>query len=190
MDTTNKKRLVIIVIILLLVINITALATFLFTNNIKQKRFEDIRKTREQVEFAGMHRFLKEELKLNDEQFQTFKEVGRKNFKQNREIAEKLDEKRLEFIDELTREIPNEGKLDNIAREIGDLHYQLKKNTIKHYSELKKILNPEQLEVMDKLFMQMIQKEGQRPIDRPNRNRNKDRNHEHADDSNRYLQDR
>jgi len=179
MDTTNKKRLLVTIIILLLVINISALATIIYTNNIKQKRFDDIRKTKEQVEFAGMHRFLKEELKLDEEQFQIFKETGRRNFKQNREIALKLDEKRLEFIDELTREIPDESTLDEIAQEIGDLHYQLKKNTIKHYFELKEICNPEQQKVMEKLFMQMIQKEGERPMDRNERMRNKGRNPNH-----------
>lgn len=175
MEATDKKRLLIGIIILLLVINISALASFLYTNNIKQKRFDDIRKTKEQIEVNGMHRFLKDELKLNDEQFQLFRETGRKNFKQNGEIAHKLDEKRLEFINELISDAPDKDKLDAIAREIGDLHYELKINTIDHYFDLKKICTPEQKESMDKLFMQMIQKEGQRHVDRPERKRNMDR---------------
>jgi Spy/CpxP family protein refolding chaperone len=176
MESTNKKRLLIAAIILLLVINISALATFLFTSNLKQKRFEDIQKTREQIEFNGMHKFLKDELKLNEEQFQIFREAGRKYFRQNREIAQKLDDKRLEFINELTSNQPDDVKLDKISREIGDLHYELKKNTIDHYFELKIICNPEQQKTMDKLFMQMIQKEGQRPMNRPERKRNMGRN--------------
>lgn len=178
MESTNKKRLLIAAIILLLVINISALATFLFTTNLKQKRFEDIRKTREQIEFNGMHKFLKDELKLNEEQFQIFREAGKKYFRQNREIAQKLDDKRLEFINELTSNQPDDIKLDKISREIGELHYELKKNTIDHYFDLKKICNPEQQKTMDKLFMQMIQKEGQRHMDRPERRRNMDRNPE------------
>lgn len=176
MESTNKKRLLIAAIILLLVINISALATFLFTTNLKQKRFEDVRKTREQIEFNGMHKFLKDELKLNEEQFQIFREAGKKYFRQNREIAQKLDDKRLEFINELTSNQPDDIMLDKISREIGELHYELKKNTIDHYFDLKKICNPEQQKTMDKLFMQMIQKEGQRHMDRPERRRNMERN--------------
>ncbi|OFX89221.1 MAG: hypothetical protein A2W99_01485 [Bacteroidetes bacterium GWF2_33_16] len=178
MDTLNKRRILIGVIVLLLVINISALAAFLFTNNARQKGYDEIKKTKEKVEISGVHRYLREELKLTDEQFIKFKEVGRINFQQSRDITLKLDEKRIEFINELTKETPDDERLDAIAREIGDLHYSLKKKTINHFFELKEICNPEQQESLKKLFMKMIQHEDQHPMNRPERGKRHGRNQE------------
>lgn len=180
MNISNKRRLLIGVIIVLLVINITALATFIYNNNVKQKKDNEIRQMQEQIEVSGMHRYLREELNLTEEQFVLFKELSKEGFDKSKSIAYQLDEKRIEFFDELTKENADEKKLDEIAREIGDLHYNLKKETINHYFELKEICTAEQQKVLGKLFMQMIQKDDHRHMERrgyKNRNREK-RNHE------------
>jgi Spy/CpxP family protein refolding chaperone len=174
MEANNRSKILIGIILILLVINVSALATFLYNNYSKQRRFNEIRKTQEQVQISGVHRYMREELKLTDDQFKQFNEIGRSNFINSRDIAFKLDEKRIEFIDELTKDNPDDEKLNSLAREIGDLHYELKMNTIKHYFEFKELCNPEQQKALEKLFMKMIQREDRFPIGRPERERDRE----------------
>ena len=60
------------------------------------------------------------------------------------------------MMTEIAKKNPNPEILDNYAYEIGTLHYELKKQTINHFLELKKICNEEQQESLQKLFMQLL----------------------------------
>jgi len=174
MDIRNKKLLLIGAIILLLVINITALGTFLYNNNIKHKRYNEMRQVQKHIEKSGMHQFIKEELKLNDSQFEKFQELSKVSFEKSHEIVYKLEEKRIELFDALTKDVIDEKQLDRIAKEIGELHYELKKETINHFLELKDVCSNEQQDALEKLFMQMLQKEDHGPMnpkERKHRNR-------------------
>jgi len=54
------------------------------------------------------------------------------------------------------------------------LHYELKKETINHFLELKDVCSSEQQDALEKLFMQMLQKEDHGPMnpkERKHRNR-------------------
>src|SRR3989339_2059741 len=102
MDIRNKKLLLIGVIILLLVINITALSTFLYNNNLKHKRYNEVRQIQKHIKESGMHQFIRDELKLNDSQFEKFQELSKVSFGKSHEIAYKLEEKRIELFNALT----------------------------------------------------------------------------------------
>ena len=60
------------------------------------------------------------------------------------------------MIDEIAKLNPNIENLDSIAKEIGNLHYELKLNTINHFIELKGICNDQQQEILQTMFKQMI----------------------------------
>lgn len=183
MDTKTKKTLLISTIILLIVINVSALATIYYNSKIRTKKLAEMNNLKEEVQIRGMHRFIREELKLSDEQFSQFKEITITNMRKSHEIALELNEKRLDMMNEIAKVNPNMKTLDNIANDIGSLHYELKKTTINHFLELKEICNDDQLESLQKLFMQMIQdqdrnKFGRNPRGRGNRNSRPHRNNQ------------
>lgn len=156
MDTKTKKTLLIGTIILLIVINVAALATIYYNSKIKTKKLVEMNNLKEEIQIRGMHRFLRDELRLSDEQFKQFQEVTRNNMRKSHKIALELNEKRFDMMNEIAKKNPNSKILDDIASDVGSLHYELKKTTINHFLELKEICNEDQQESLQKLFMQMI----------------------------------
>lgn len=156
MNSKVKKQLLVITIIFLIVINITALITIFYNSTIKSKKRDEAELIKEQRQIRGMRYYFKNELKLSEKQFEEFQQINIEISKLSQEIAQKLHEKRILMLKELAKENPDLKKLNNLANEIGELHYELKNNTIKHFLELKNICNEDQQEVLQQIFMQMI----------------------------------
>ncbi|HAF28415.1 MAG TPA: hypothetical protein DCG75_05140 [Bacteroidales bacterium] len=177
MNTKTKKSLLIGSIILLIVINISALSTIYYKSKILPKKNIELNKMKEEVHIRGMHRFIKEQLNLSESQFIKFQEISNINMTNSQKIMSKLNDKRLEMINEIAKKNPNTEILDRIAHEIGDLHYELKKSTINHFLQLKDICNEEQQEDLQKLFMHMIhdQDTDHRMMDRGPREKGRNR---------------
>jgi len=166
MNTQTKKHLIIGLIIFLVVVNIAALSTIIYRNRTMPQPLEnDYVQFRQKVDEQGMYRFFRDELQLSRDQYIHFREINEKNRQQSREIARALHNKRLEMVEEISKENPDNEKLDQIAREIGTLHYELKRNTYHHFIDLKELCNKEQQEHLQHLFMRMIDDKGfeQRP---------------------------
>ena len=156
MDKKIKKIVLTGFVILLIVINLSSLATIYFHKKVRDKKLEEFQYRQEQIHIRGMYRFLKDELQLNNSQFQLFQEINHSNMIKSQNIAEKLNKSRHYMMAEIAKPIPNQKKLDSYAKDIGDLHYELKKLSINHFMELKEICDEEQQEGLQKLFMQMI----------------------------------
>lgn len=156
MNTKTKKTLLIGVIIVLIVINLSALLTIYYRGKILPQKQPEINNIKQEVQIRGMHRFIREELNLSDDQFKEFQEVSKSNMMKSQEISTKLNNKRLEMMNEIAKINPNPEVLDAIASDIGKLHYELKKATISHFLELKEICTEDQQENLQKMFMQMI----------------------------------
>ena len=175
METTTKRNLLIGIIILLLVINISALVSLFYHSRVNIKKQTDIYKIEQETRMRGMHQFIRDELNLTDEQFSQFQEINSKNMQESHKIAIDLNELRIEMMNELAKKNPNQNKLDFIASEIGNLHYELKKLTIKHFLELKEVCNKEQQDKLLNIFMKVINDD--RPNRHPMNNNYKDRQH-------------
>jgi len=171
MNKQTKKILLSAFVIVLIIINLSALSTIYYHNKIRDRRIEEFKDKREQMHIGGMHRFIKEELNLDSLQFEQFREAYYKNMRETHKIAEKLNIYRHDMISEIAKINPDQDKLDKLSRNIGDLHYELKKLSTKHFMELKEICNDEQQENLQKLFMRMME-------DQDNEGRNKMRNKE------------
>jgi len=166
MNTQTKKHLITGFIIFLIIINIVALSTIIYRNKTTPQPIDnDYVQFRQNIDEHGMYRFFRDELQLTPEQFVRFRDINEKNRQQSREIARALHNKRLEMVQEISKENPDTEKLDQIAREIGTLHYELKRNTYHHFIDLKELCNKEQQEHLQHLFMRMIDDKGfeQRP---------------------------
>ncbi len=156
MDTKTKKTLLTVTIIVLLMINISALITIFYNKNLRNKAFKAEQDLKTEMEIKGMNRFISEELNLSEEQFSQFQKVNQENMTKTHLIASKLNDKRREMINEIANKNPNLKNLDAIAKEIGELHYDLKRATIHHFLELKDICNEDQQENLNRLFFKMI----------------------------------
>lgn len=175
MDTKTKKSLLIVTIILLIVINISALATIYYNSKIRTKKLAEINYQKKQVHVRGMYKFLRDELNLTDEQCMQFRNINKINMSKFHKIAIELNEKRFDMMNEIAEKNPNTKILDDIAGDIGSLHYELKKITINHFLELKEICNDEQQEGLQKIFMQMIHNQDHNKMKRSPRGRNRTR---------------
>jgi IS30 family transposase len=128
----------------------------------------------------GFNRFIKRRLQLDQQQYEQFQLLHRENIQSMQQIARELNQKRDSMMRELTREKPDTGELNRFAREIGNLHTQLKKNTIDHFTKMKELCRPEQRDELNRMIMEMAQHgrhepgprmgPGNRPQNRMNRN--------------------
>lgn len=171
MNKQTKKTLLILLIVVLVVINISALVTIMYSEKSDlppDKPFNN--QVIEEIESRGMYHFLRDELKLTDEQFEQFRDIQRTNMIKSQSIALELSKKRQEMMNEIAKKNPNREKLDAIAKEIGELHYQLKLNTIHHFLELKDICNEDQQESIQRLFMNLLSDQDRDEF-RPNKHR-------------------
>jgi len=180
MNKLTKKQLLIGGLILLFVINIAALGTIIYQNqkykattdeteyterpwhnDDKRKREKEYSHKGRRDEFREKRRgnrfdhFIKDELNFNEEQFSKFLDLREKNKEEQHSIVRKLSQKREEMMKELSAQNPDTTKLKQIAKEIGTLHEELKKGTIKHFIRVKAICNPSQKEVFNELIQKM-----------------------------------
>lgn len=174
MNSKIKKQVIIGVIILLVIINLSALITIIFHNIKENKQLTQEEFIREDPRQKGMNYFLRDELNLSNEQFESFQSINKQYFKESRDIAFKLHNNRILMLEEIANKNPNTENLNQIAKDIGDLHYELKLNTIDHFLALKSICNKEQQILLQDFFMKMIDNQDQGQFRRregPGRNR-------------------
>jgi len=118
-------------------------------------RQDSLEKRGRQQEFYGFQSFVKRRLELDSKQFRKFQTLHKENMDSMKEIARELGRKRDTLMKELTRENPDSAKMDRLAGEIGDLHTQLKKSTINHFTKMKELCRPDQREELNKMIMEM-----------------------------------
>lgn len=178
MNTKTKKTLLIGTIIILIVINLSALSTIYYKNKIQPQQQNRMINMNDEIRIKGMHRFIKEELNLTENQFEVFQNASRNNMIKSQEILSKLDDKRVEMMNEIGKRNPDSEILDKIAHDIGDLHYELKRLTINHFLQLKEICNDDQQENLHRIFMQIShdQDKNDNRMDRGSRGKRLNRN--------------
>ncbi|MFC2151914.1 Spy/CpxP family protein refolding chaperone [Bacteroidota bacterium] len=175
MNTKTKKTLLIGTIILLLVINISALSTIYYHKKIRSKKSAEISNVQKDARVRGMRRYIQEELNFSEEQYKQFREIHTEYMTSSQEIASELNKKRSEMMNEVAKLNPSSKKLDQIAKDIGEMHYELKKLTIKHFIELKNICNDDQQEALQKMFMHMLNGRDHDRMDRQPREKNRNK---------------
>ena len=120
-----------------------------------QERKDSMQRKGRQQEDRGFEYFIKRRLQLDQEQFRQFKKLHEENMESMKKIAQELGQKRDTLMRELAGENPDSSKMDRLAREIGDLHTQLKQNTIDHFTKMKAFCRPEQRKKLNKMIMEM-----------------------------------
>ena len=152
MNYFNKKRITIWVIVILAVLNIAAISTITYHIVSNKKLVEVVM----DLPRRNMNFLVGKELNLNDEQQVQFVQFKHEYAQASKAILERLRERRIEMLEELSKDESDVERLDEIAEEIGNLHAELKRKTIIHFLDMKKVCNPDQMKQLNVLFHDMI----------------------------------
>lgn len=157
---SNPKTLIWIIVILFIT-NISTIGTIIYNKRNHQK----FQKTNhfEQINVPNNHlgRFFREELNLNYEQHQKFRNL-RQNFHSNAiELTNKMQSKRNEIVCELGSEEADTAKLNQLANDIGELHKSLKYLTFNYYLDMKNICNTKQQQKLYEIFKLIVTNNGE-----------------------------
>ncbi|SHF52900.1 Heavy-metal resistance [Mariniphaga anaerophila] len=145
-------------IAILLATNVSMGISFMYHKYQDRKQLEQAEKEEIDLPAQQRTRFFREQLNLQPEQMDTFRELNRSFNHSAWQINRSLENLRIEMVDEMGSKNPDTGNLDRIAEEIGELHSRLKKETIDYYLGMKKICNQEQQEKLNEIFISVLKK--------------------------------
>lgn len=150
MESSKSTRIVKWLNIFLLIINLSAFTTFLLMNR-EEEPAPEITDNKFNSDI-----FLKESLELSNEQYNKLKKLDAQVFRSYQALLDMQCETHFNLLDELLLEAPSLQKLDSISLKIGRLHGSIKKQTIKHFSNIRSVCNEEQEELLDQLLVDMM----------------------------------
>lgn len=150
----TKTKLLAWLVVILLVTNMSAILSFVYHTK-HELRLEQ---PGQSIEIPGEQRtrFFKEELNLTPEQVERFRIANRQFNQQARKITSELEYLRSSLIEEMIRENPAQARLDQLAKQIGQQHTQLKVATYNFYLDLKELCNGQQQEKLATIFKSLI----------------------------------
>ena len=160
MQILQKKRFVIGIIVFLLIINISAISTIVF----HKYHYAEVEKDSTNINYiknnngdyhSRVKNFIKEELNLTDEQFIKYSKLKDENINKTELFFGKIHEYRKLIIEEKKEDVPDTALLNKFSNNIGKLHTQMQVETIKHFLEVKKNLNKEQIEKFNLILSRM-----------------------------------
>jgi hypothetical protein len=134
--------------IFLLVINISAFIAFLFMNQ-SQAVVE--------LDQYSSDEFLRERLKLTNEQFEKIIEMDGAVFRTYQVWIDIECEANFELIRHLSSENSSKEELKKILNKIGQAHSSVKRQTVKHFQNIKSICTEEQKLLLDNLLLEMME---------------------------------
>lgn len=167
MMKTNSKTLIWIIVILVAT-NLSTIGSFYYHRANEGKQTTES-KPGGQTTVPGEQRtrFFRDQLNLDNNQIESFREINRNFNRTARDIEMNLADLRKEIVDELGKSSPDSEKLDRLAEEIGNNHSELKQVTTRFYLNMKKICTPEQQEKLYTIFQSMLTKENQINLPQP-----------------------
>lgn len=146
-----KRTFLIWIIVILATLNIGTITTLLLQRNQSDlSAFENIEKI--EIPKSRLGRFFREELNLNQQQHIAFREYRQKFHIKASQITMQMQQKRKEMMLELQKENSDSIVLHSIAKELGELHEQLKHATFEYYLSMKKQCNKEQQKKLFAIF--------------------------------------
>ncbi|MCD6354131.1 MAG: periplasmic heavy metal sensor [Prolixibacteraceae bacterium] len=145
-------------IVILVATNLSMGISFVYHKQQDKHFMEQLEETAIKVPSEQRTRFFREQLGLRFDQMDTFRVLNRKFNQTAWQITHQLENLRADMVRELGKENPNSKTLDSISKHIGELHSQLKKETIDYYLKMKAECNPEQQKKLNEIFVSMLKK--------------------------------
>ncbi|MCF8297231.1 MAG: hypothetical protein K9J13_06785 [Saprospiraceae bacterium] len=100
--------------------------------------------------------FIQEELNLTDEQLSQFDKMRKTHMEKSKKTRDIIIEKHNILYDEITKENPDSLIVNSMLEDIGKLHVELYTNNIKHYKDLRKICQGEQIENLNEFYKDIM----------------------------------
>lgn len=170
---TNKTKILWIVIVFLAVLNIATIDTIILNNRQVKAKDENIVFEPDTQPVNGM--YFRKTLGFDNHQMEVFKESIR-IFQQNaNQIIGSINRSKDDLFTELQLEQPDTARLQEISKEIGMLHAELKEATVTFYLELNSVCNPEQKNKLKTVFVPLFREtslQGWHGCNNGRRNRN------------------
>ncbi len=161
MSTTNKQRILVWVIAILLATNLSTIGSFYYHRLAELKAEKAVQEEQTTIPGDQRTRFFRDELNLNPDQLDQFREINRTFNRTARGIEMNLAQLREDLINELGAQNTDTTRLDKLATEIGENHRELKQVTTTFYLNMKKICNAEQQAKLHSIFQSMLNKDSQ-----------------------------
>lgn len=165
MNPNTKYRILIWIIVILVATNLSTIGSFYYHRISEAKEL----KMEEQKVIPGEQRtrFFRDQLNLNAEQLDQFRDINRTFNRTARGIEMNLAQLREDLINELGTQKPDSTRLDQMAAEVGNNHRELKQVTTTFYLNMKKICTAKQQAKLHEIFQSMLNKDNQVNLPRP-----------------------
>lgn len=153
----NLKSILFLLVIFLLGTNVAVI--LVYQRHLKSEQV----KVEKRIEAPSNQfgRFFTDELKLNADQQDKFREFRRTYNRSANQVLIEMESIRSEMAKQLNTVHPNREKLDQFAEELGEKHKQLKNLTFDYYFNMQSVLNDDQQAKMVVIFQSMLTKEGE-----------------------------
>lgn len=153
MDFIMKRNIWFWILVSLVIINVVALITIIFSN--KNPIQVNNPPSTENMEFRGMNYFLRHELNLSREQFEELRMMRQVSLNETSQIWLEIHGKREAMLEEIIKNEPDEAKIENLAKEMGDLHEKLKLQTFNHFLQIKNVCTPDQQKKLNRFLKEI-----------------------------------
>lgn len=142
-------------IVILAVLNLSTLVTIV-VHQVQSRREETTAESlpvvveADAAKYSG--RYFRDQLNLNPEQMNSFREFNPVFRRQARKINLELGRMRNDMLSEMAAGYPDTVRLNELADSIGRLHSTLKKITFRYYLDMKSICNRDQQAKLEQMF--------------------------------------
>ena len=162
----RKTQFLIWAVIILFAMNVATIVAIVVNRNQAVKTETANRQNPPNDPDAIRFHFFAQELGLSPDQMDAFRNANRTFNPRVRQLSMEMADMRREMVNELGKDNPDREKLDSLAAAFGDLHKQLKEQTIHYYLELRSICTPEQQQQLHVLFRTMLNPNNDLPMHR------------------------
>jgi hypothetical protein len=156
MAAKNKYRILIWVIAILVAVNLSMGISFFYHTEQDKLMMKQTEEENIEIPAQQRTRFFREQLDLNPQQVDLFRELNRDFNRTTGQIQNQLSELRIIMVNEMGLKDPDMEKLNEIAIQIGDLHEELKIITIEYYLAMKEVSTEEQQAKLHKIFLSVL----------------------------------
>ena len=156
MVKSTTYRTLVWVIVILMATNLSMGLSFIYHKRQENKVNEKSVETKIEVPAEQRTKFFREQLNLTPEQVDQFRELNRNFNRTAREITLQLESLRAVMVEEMGKPETDRQRLDEITKEIGELHTKLKNITVDYYLGMKTACNEEQKGKLNEIFRSML----------------------------------
>ena len=167
----NSYKILVWAVVILLASNLSIGISLWYHKKQDKKFIEKLEETSIEVPSERRTRFFREQLNLQRDQMDTFRELNRSFNRKAWEITNQLESQRIEMVRELGKDNPNDKTLKSISGNIGKLHSELKDETIDYYLKMKAVCNEDQKVKLNEIFISMLKKNEDVKLPEMGRNR-------------------